>query len=312
VTRRRSTRRNNLQRNLKRLRDSDPASQPAAPGELSRLRREAEAHHKLHALASLAVSRAPTSQRHLRLVAIAREAIGLRRGMLALGLPKDPTGKQFRVACTNGYQELAATGPEIRGLHEVIARCLRLQQPVLQGGRLSISGVTLGAVACLPLRRGGRLIGALLLEDPAREDSFTPNEEALLGEIALHATLALELTPSSGSGSASGSSGSSGASGASGSSVAPASRPRSLREDEIAVPCADADDFFQAQEIFACAYLRHVLVQAGGDLSRAARRAKLPVESFERLVKDLGVLPQTDIVPIGPPRVWGNEARRTA
>lgn len=128
---------------------------------------------------------------------------GLPRGSLAL--PTSSSGKskkkRYKVKEQRGTESLKGT-QEYRVLRGILNRALERREALLEGA-IREGGILdhaesharrleLGAVACLPLEVNGEIHGALILDDPERNEPFTAAEESLLRSFARHAALALE------------------------------------------------------------------------------------------------------------------------
>jgi GAF domain-containing protein len=120
------------------------------------------------------------------------------RGMLAL--PTTSNGKRrYKVRESRGYDE--SSKPEVKFLRGILNRGLERRETfvegsIRQGGILDHAGASarrlkLGGVVCLPLEAQGELWGALILDDPKRNEPFSPAEESLIRSFARHAALAL-------------------------------------------------------------------------------------------------------------------------
>jgi GAF domain-containing protein len=129
---------------------------------------------------------------------------GLPRGSLALPTSaegKSKKKKRYKVKESRGTESLKGT-QEHRVLRGILNRALERREALLEGA-IREGGILdhaesharqldLGAVACLPLEVNGEIHGALILDDPERNEPFTAAEESLLRSFARHAALALE------------------------------------------------------------------------------------------------------------------------
>jgi GAF domain-containing protein len=230
-SRRKALRRSKLERNLERLRtsgklrsvsgrvrtatpppaqdeDSDPfaALQPGDGGgariaelqqEIANLKRLQEVIHFLGGAPDLV-----TLQTELLDLAVSLS--GLSRGMLALAAPSDDEGsRRFKVKAKRGFEDpKVKASPEAKVLRNILNHCLESRESLLEGnirnaedggilGHASGKRLRLGAVACLPLQAGGRMLGAVVLDDPERRAPFTPAEQHLLRSFARHSAVAL-------------------------------------------------------------------------------------------------------------------------
>lgn len=130
---------------------------------------------------------------------------GLTRGSLALPTSSEGQGKKkkkrYKVKESRGTEHLKGT-PEHRVLRGILNRALERRETFLEGAireggildhaESNARRLELGAVACLPLECNGEIHGALILDDPERNEPFSPAEESLLRSFARHAALALE------------------------------------------------------------------------------------------------------------------------
>jgi len=220
---RRRTRRLALERNLKRLRSSgrvpavprdgrvetlsppssgrdlgnDPflvlSPPPGEDAEVETLRAEIAALRRLQEAIHFLGSTSDGQEVRSRILELAVTVSGLPRGMLAL---PDEDG-QLKVAQGRGYGR--ADRPEVKVLRRILQDAARSGEPLIEGA-IAEGGILghaqdaprLGAVAALPLAVEGEVLGAILLDDPARDRPFSTGEESLLRSFARHAALALQ------------------------------------------------------------------------------------------------------------------------
>ena len=120
--------------------------------------------------------------------------------MLALPVSTDDEGsRRYKVKVKRNLESARGT-PEVKVLRNMLNRCLESRETFVEGD-IRHSGILghaarkhhhkLGAVACLPLLCDGELLGAILLDDPARSVPFSTAEEDLFRSFARHAGTAL-------------------------------------------------------------------------------------------------------------------------
>lgn len=220
---RRKTRRTALERNLKKLRSSGrvrtvtPPPEGTTPKELSpfqamvpdpdtaseldALRDEVQNLRRLHEVIHFLNSAPDLESVRGEVLDLGLRVSDLPRGMLALRISSDDGRSRFKIKVKRGFGEKAWRSREAKLLKKILNRALETGETLLEGdiredGILGhaaggASALKLGAVACLPLTADGDVIGALIMDDPDRQDPFGPAEQSLLRSFARHAALAL-------------------------------------------------------------------------------------------------------------------------
>jgi GAF domain-containing protein len=138
---------------------------------------------------------------------LALSVSSLSRGLLALAdprkktLPKeDETERTYSVRLIRGLTREERKSPEVRVLRRFLSQALESRQPAFEPDirhapcadeEPGSERLALGAAVVLPLEAGGKLLGALLLDDPGRSEPFRPAEVDLLKAYARHAALAV-------------------------------------------------------------------------------------------------------------------------
>jgi transcriptional regulator with GAF, ATPase, and Fis domain len=217
--RRIKSRRTELGRNLKRLRSSgrvrtvtppadssqastsayDPLLSARDDDETDELRAEVRNLRRLHEVIHFLGSAPDLATLRSDILDLGISVSELRRGMLAL-LASERDGKpRFKIKATRGFKPDEEKSAETRLLKNMLNRCLARRETLIEGdileegilGHAHVTDVELGAVVCLPLVANGQLLGALVLDDPERNDPFTPSEQSLLRSFAKHAALSI-------------------------------------------------------------------------------------------------------------------------
>jgi hypothetical protein len=188
------------------LTDSPPRA-PLAPGEVDRLRQENRNMKRLQEVIHFLGNATELDALVPEIVGLGVSIAGLSRGLLALLGSKSASGERaFTVRVVRGIGREERSSPEVRILRKILARTLEERRPFFEADARNLADdsregrdLALGAVVALPLEavlsHGAssetELVGALLLDDPARRTPFTPHEVELLRSFARHASLAL-------------------------------------------------------------------------------------------------------------------------
>ena len=242
---------------------------------------------------------------------------GLPRGSLALPTSSGGKKKQkFKVKESRGMDKLKGS-PEHKVLRGILNRALERREPFLEGtiregGILNHAEsharrLELGAVACLPLEANGEMFGAIILDDPERNEAFTPAEESLLRSFVRHAALALQRVRSTGQRKRKMAKliqknerlegererleeearRTERRSGLTRTSDRARKEERAGREYRRLLEGGYAD----AKEAFTARFLRELLRRTGGDLNAASEQSGLPVTRLVGLLDQLQVQP---------------------
>jgi len=251
---------------------------------------------------------------------LASSLSGLPRGSLALPTSSEGKSKKkrYKVKESRGTESLKGT-QEYRVLRGILNRALERREALLdgairEGGILDHAEsharkLELGAVACLPLEVNGEIHGALILDDPERNEPFTAAEESLLRSFARHAALALERVRTQGHAKRrlarltqrnerleaererledqARQSQSQRRSGLTKTSERVRKEERAGREYRRILE----DGYSEAKEAFTARYLRELLRRTEGDLNAACEESGLPMARLVGLLDQLQVQP---------------------